>query len=74
VHPRSRHVHPLRPALEHDVNGPLCWCEPKTYRVCVECDHVAPCWNCGQGGLIEVPPAVADADDVHAYLIIHNDR
>lgn len=56
---------------EHVTDGGPCWCAPKVYNVCPECDdqvHPDPeCWRCDGLGM------VAQYDESLPVITLHND-
>jgi hypothetical protein len=67
---RTHIVEPLElvPPREHALDGLECWCGPRYYRLCGNCDGGASCWQCVEG-LIAITRAVAEFTD--PLIIIH---
>lgn len=81
----SQSVHTYPTTDEHVTQGLGCWCVPRYYLPCDECDvELAPvedateriyergegCWKCTDG-LIELTQAEAHASE-HPLVIVHN--
>ena len=54
----------------HDTDSLGCWCAPRFYLPCDECERGQGCWKC-ERGLIELTREQADASDV-PLVIVHN--
>lgn len=80
-----RHVYPVTDDDEHICHGLVCWCVPRYFVPCDECEvEIAPlgavteriyqrgngCWRCVDG-LIELTAAEAEACE-HPLIIVHN--
>ncbi len=60
-----------RDQLKHDVESYDCWCRPRFYLPCDECDGTG-CWKCS-AGLIELTRAEADAAE-QSLIVVHSNQ
>lgn len=53
---------------EHDTDAVNCWCKPRFYRVCMDCED--GCWKCSDGKNEITAEEAAFANE--ALLVVHN--
>jgi hypothetical protein len=69
---------PIAPGGAHDTDSTDCWCKPRFFKPCRECENGDGCWKCGGTdkaefrGLIEITHDEADADD-DGIVTVHNE-
>lgn len=71
------HVLPVDLMAAHEDTGTRCWCAPRVYMLCPECDDVArprrrpDCWRCGGAGRLLCPDPET-YDGPYGLIVVHD--